>query len=160
MIYEYASLAGRLLAVVLLLRSHTLVQASQAGEHMSRRAASIEPEDGECTPSPSAVQQAQNAARHHAVAHPPPVMQALPPPPPAATIRPDVRYQVKVLCYLHSVVIYQFFHMPCLIWLLLLLLLQQPPHMSATHLLHFATWARVWLFIHVHVDCFTGCSCA
>ena len=71
------------------------MQASQAGEHMSRRAASIEPEDGECTPSPSAVQQAQNAARHQAVA-PPPVMQALPPPPPAAPIRSDSKYQAKV----------------------------------------------------------------
>ena len=159
MIYEYASLAGRLLAVVLLLRSHTLVQASQAGEHMSRRAASIEPEDGECTPSPSAVQQAQNAARHHAVAHPPPVMQALPPPPPAATIRPDVRYQVKVLCYLHSAIIYQFFHMP-LSHLASSFAFIAAASLSATHLLLFATWARVWLFIHVHVDCFTGCSCA
>lgn len=71
------------------------VQAIQAGEHMSRRAASIEPEDGECTPSPNAVQQPQNAARHHAMA-PPPVMQALPPPPPAAPTRSDTRYQIKV----------------------------------------------------------------
>ena len=65
------------------------IQASQATEHMSRRAASIEPEDGECTPSPSAVQQAPHAARHHAMP-PPSVMQTLPPPP------PDSRFQVKV----------------------------------------------------------------
>lgn len=65
---------------------------------MSRRAASIEPEDGECTPSPSAVQQAQNAAKYHATA-PPPVMQALPPPPPAAPARSDGRYQVKVCVF-------------------------------------------------------------
>ena len=62
---------------------------------MSRRAASIEPEDGECTPSPSAVQQAHNVARHHAMA-PPSVMQTLPPPPPAAPIYSDSKYQVKV----------------------------------------------------------------
>lgn len=73
------------------------MQASLAGEHMSRRAASIEPEDGECTPSPNAVLEAQDAVRHHAIAHPP-AMQALPPPPPPPTInvRPDHTYQVKV----------------------------------------------------------------
>ena len=47
---------------------------------MSRRAASIEPEDGECTPSPSAMQQAEITAKHsHQLSAP--VVQALPPPP-------------------------------------------------------------------------------
>lgn len=82
--------------VVLLLRSHKLVQASLAGEHMSRRAASIEPEDGECTPSPSAVEELQNAARQQVGAHPP-VMQALPPPPPTVSIRFERTFQVKVI---------------------------------------------------------------
>lgn len=89
-------MCSRRLVALLFLTLHYTSQASQAGEHMSRRAASIEPEDGECTPSPNAVQQAQNAARQHAMA-PPPVMQALPPPPPAAITRPDNRHQVKVL---------------------------------------------------------------
>ncbi len=61
---------------------------------MSRRAASIEPEDGECTPSPSALQQAKTAAKHsHQLSAP--VEQALPPPPPA-TLRPAGRSQTKV----------------------------------------------------------------
>ncbi|KAL0024777.1 hypothetical protein WJX79_006104 [Trebouxia sp. C0005] len=59
-----------------------LALACQASEHMSRRAASIEPEDGECTPSPSAMQQAKTAAKHgHQLSAP--VEQALLPPPPA-----------------------------------------------------------------------------
>ncbi|KAL0049869.1 hypothetical protein WJX82_011387 [Trebouxia sp. C0006] len=70
-----------------------LALACQAGEHMSRRAASIEPEDGECTPSPSAMQQAKTAAKHsHQLSAP--VEQALPPPPPAA-LRPAGRSQTK-----------------------------------------------------------------
>ncbi len=61
---------------------------------MSRRAASIEPEDGECTPSPSAMQQAKTAAKHsHQLSAP--VVQALPPPPPAS-LRPAGRGQIKV----------------------------------------------------------------
>ena len=61
---------------------------------MSRRAASIEPEDGECTPSPSAMQQAKTAAKHsHQLSAP--VEQALPPPPPAI-LRPAGRSQTKV----------------------------------------------------------------
>ena len=61
---------------------------------MSRRAASIEPEDGECTPSPSALQQAKTVAKHsHQLSAP--VEQALPPPPPA-TLRPAGRSQTKV----------------------------------------------------------------
>ncbi|KAL3144941.1 hypothetical protein ABBQ32_003447 [Trebouxia sp. C0010 RCD-2024] len=73
-----------------------LAKASLAGEHMSRRAASIEPEDGECTPSPSAVEELQNAARQQVGAHPP-VMQALPPPPPTVSIRFERTFQVKVI---------------------------------------------------------------
>ncbi|DBA98205.1 TPA: hypothetical protein ACH3X1_001133 [Trebouxia sp. C0004] len=49
------------------LRSKAEVQlalAHQVGEHMSSRAASIEPADGECTPSPGAMQQAKTAAKH------------------------------------------------------------------------------------------------
>ncbi|KAL0022031.1 hypothetical protein WJX77_007887 [Trebouxia sp. C0004] len=70
-----------------------LALACQAGEHMSRRAASIEPEDGECTPSPSAMQQAKTAAKHgHQLSVP--VEQALPPPPPA-NLRPAGRTQTK-----------------------------------------------------------------
>ena len=61
---------------------------------MSRRAASIEPEDGECTPSPSAMQQAKTAAKHgHQLSAP--VEQALPPPPPAS-FRPAGHSQTKV----------------------------------------------------------------
>ncbi|KAL0054473.1 hypothetical protein WJX82_009341 [Trebouxia sp. C0006] len=56
------------------------LQAHQTGEHLSRSAASIEPEDGECTPSPSALQQAKTAAkRSHQLSAP--IVQALPPPP-------------------------------------------------------------------------------
>ncbi len=56
------------------------VQACQAGEDMSRRAASIEPEDGECTPSPSAVQQAKKSPtavciRSASLANPTPCQQ-------------------------------------------------------------------------------------
>ncbi|DBB13230.1 TPA: hypothetical protein ACH3X3_004976 [Trebouxia sp. C0006] len=57
-----------------------LASAHQTGEHLSRSAASIEPEDGECTPSPSALQQAKTAAkRSHQLSAP--IVQALPPPP-------------------------------------------------------------------------------
>ncbi len=61
---------------------------------MSRRAASIEPEDGECTPSPSAMQQAKTTAKHGNQLSAP-AEQALPPPPPA-NLRPAGRSQTKV----------------------------------------------------------------
>lgn len=59
---------------------------------MSRRAASIEPEDGECTPSPVAVEQSSEAHRHAQLGQVPtqpmePASQAdsLPPPPAVAS---------------------------------------------------------------------------